>query len=40
LEKKISNRVTFVLFRSFLNPTRSFANILRGKTPWYRDNRK
>ncbi|HEU0186210.1 MAG TPA: hypothetical protein VFS27_12895 [Blastocatellia bacterium] len=39
LEDKIGNRVAGLLIRSFLNPTRSFANILRGQRPWYRDNR-
>jgi len=38
-EDGMPDRVTFALFRSFLNPTRSFANILRGKKPWHRDNR-
>ncbi len=40
LEKKMPNRTTLVLVRSFLNPTRSFANMLRGKWFWYRDNRR
>ena len=39
LEDKIGNRVAGLLIRTFLNPTRSFANILRGQKPWYRDNR-
>jgi hypothetical protein len=39
LEDKIGNRVVGLLIRTFLNPTRSFANILRGQRPWYRDNR-
>lgn len=38
-EDRMPDNVTFALFRSFLNPTRSFANILRGKKPWHRDNR-
>lgn len=38
-ENHLPNRFNIVLFRSFLNPTRSFANILRGRKPWYRDNR-
>lgn len=38
-EDRMPDRVTYALFRSFLNPTRSFANILRGKKPWFRDNR-
>ncbi len=40
LERKIDNRVLRVLIKSFLNPTRSFANMLRGEKPWYRDNRQ
>jgi hypothetical protein len=40
VEDRISNRATVILFRSFLNPTRSFANLMRGKWPWYRENRK
>ncbi len=39
-EDKIPNRLIRVLFRSFLNPSCSFANILRGEKPWYRDNRR
>lgn len=39
-EDRMPNRATRILFRSFLNPTRSFANIMRGKWPWFRDNRK
>ncbi|MGE0127763.1 MAG: hypothetical protein AB7U82_06770 [Blastocatellales bacterium] len=39
LENKISNRAMRILIRGFLNPTRSFANMMRGKWPWYRDNR-
>jgi len=39
LENKIGNRVARLLIRTFLNPTRSFANFLRGQRPWYRDNR-
>jgi hypothetical protein len=40
LEDKIGNRKLRILIRSFLNPTRSFANVLRGQWPWYRDNRQ
>lgn len=40
LEGRLPNRMTILLVRSFLNPTRSFANAMRGKWPWYRDNRK
>jgi hypothetical protein len=39
LEDRIGNRVVKLLIRTFLNPTRSFANFLRGQRPWYRDNR-
>lgn len=39
-EDRMPNRTTLILFRSFLNPTRSFANVMRGKRPWYRDNRQ
>ena len=39
VEGRIGNRAARVLFRSFLNPTRSFANLMRGRTPWHRDNR-
>ncbi len=38
-EHKLSRRIAVILFRSFLNPTRSFANVMRGKFPWYRDDR-
>lgn len=40
LESKISNRVLRALVRSGLNPTRSMANLMRFKFPWYRDNRR
>jgi hypothetical protein len=39
LDRHVKNRVAHVLLRSFLNPTRSLANVLRGKYPWYRDDR-
>lgn len=39
IENKVSNRMMQRLIRGFLNPTRSFANLMRGKKPWYRDNR-
>lgn len=39
LEDKVSSRMAKLLIRAFLNPTRSFANLLRGQKPWYRDNR-
>jgi hypothetical protein len=38
-EGKVKNRAARVLVRSWLNPSRSFANILRGKAPWSRDTR-
>ncbi|HEY7180963.1 MAG TPA: hypothetical protein VIC84_06075 [Blastocatellia bacterium] len=40
LENKIGSRMARLLIRTFLNPTRSFANFLRGQRPWYRDNRQ
>lgn len=40
IERRLPNRTTLVLVRSFLNPTRSFANIMRGKWPWHRDDRQ
>lgn len=40
IERRLPNRTTLVLVRSFLNPTRSFANIMRGKWPWHRDDRR
>lgn len=40
LEDKIGSRVVRLLIRTFLNPTRSFANLLRAQRPWYRDNRQ
>jgi hypothetical protein len=39
LDQRVKNRVANALLRSFLNPTRSMANVLRGKYPWYRDDR-
>lgn len=39
LDARINNKVARILYRSFLNPTRSMANVLRGKYPWYRDDR-
>lgn len=42
LERKANGRLTnrIKLFRSILTPTTSFANLLRGKPPWKRDNRR
>src|SRR5262245_25019858 len=39
LEKSIRSRTVQIIIRGFLNPTRSFANLIRGKKPWHRDNR-
>jgi hypothetical protein len=38
-EKKHSGKTGRALMRSVLNPTRSFANVLRFKVPWHRDGR-
>jgi hypothetical protein len=40
MENHVENRVVRLLVRSFLNPSRSFANALRGRYPWYRDGRR
>ena len=39
LEQKSQNRSLRALARSALNPSRSFANLLRRKAPWHRDTR-
>jgi hypothetical protein len=39
IESKFSNLVLRGLARSFLNPTRSFASLMRFKPPWRRDDR-
>ena len=39
LEKKDSSRTKIKILRTFLTPTTSFANLLRGKAPWKRDDR-
>jgi hypothetical protein len=39
LESKIRNRKFIIIARTFLNPTRSFANMHRGDWWWKRDNR-
>ncbi|MBX7222430.1 MAG: hypothetical protein K1Y36_20950 [Blastocatellia bacterium] len=39
IERQTANRTVRLLTRSFLNPSRSFANLLRSKWPWYRDGR-
>ena len=39
LERHTDSRVLRAFARGLLNPSRSFANMMRGKAPWYRDNR-
>jgi hypothetical protein len=39
IEGWTSNRVILTLARGFLNPTRSFANLIRLRVPWTRDTR-
>ena len=39
LENRTANRALIALTRSFLNPGRSFANVMAFKMPWYRVNR-
>lgn len=39
IEKRTQNPGIIRFVRILLNPTRSFANLLRFKTPWHRDNR-
>jgi hypothetical protein len=39
LERKISSRTLTLLIRSLSNPSRTMANALRFKWPWYRDDR-
>ena len=39
LENRTSNRVVLMLARSFLNPSRTFANLMEFKEPWYRRTR-
>jgi hypothetical protein len=40
IENKFANRLLRVLIRSFLNPSRTMANILRFEYPWHRDGRR
>jgi hypothetical protein len=40
IENRVENRVVRLLLRGFLNPSHSFANVLRGKYPWHRDGRR
>ena len=39
LENRTTNRLVIILARSFLNPGRSFANVMAFHLPWRRDNR-
>ena len=34
------SRLRKILLRSTMNPNRTFANVLRMKVPWHRDNRR
>ncbi len=38
-ERRVENNWARMMVRSWLNPSRSFTNALRFKSPWYRDNR-
>ncbi len=40
LEARTRNHFGRILLRGFLNPTRSFANMMEGKVPWHRDTRE
>jgi hypothetical protein len=39
IESRTRNRTYIALARSFINPTRAWSNMLRGKWFWYRDDR-
>jgi hypothetical protein len=39
LENHTSNRAVIILVRSFLNPARSFSNVMAFKVPWQRETR-
>lgn len=39
LEKRLPNRVTVIAFRTLLNPSRTFANLLRWRWIWRREDR-
>jgi hypothetical protein len=39
IEARVTNRYVRALTRTFLNPSRSFANLFRGQWLWYRENR-
>lgn len=38
-ERRFENKWARMMMRSWLNPSRSFSNALRMKSPWYRDSR-
>jgi hypothetical protein len=38
-ERRFENAFARMMVRGWLNPSRSFSNLLRFKTPWYRDSR-
>ena len=38
-ETKTNNRFYIMMIRSWLNPSRSFSNIIGGEVPWHRENR-
>jgi hypothetical protein len=40
LENRVENRFVRLMVRGFLAPSRSFANVLRGRYPWHRDGRR
>jgi hypothetical protein len=40
VEAATANRYIRMLARAGLNPSRTFANVLRGETPWHRDTRE
>ena len=39
IERKVKSPTARLLIRSWLNPSRGMANVLRGNWPWYRDTR-
>ena len=39
LERKVRHPTARLMFRAWLNPSRSMANVLRGRWPWHRDDR-
>lgn len=39
LERNWNNPLTRAMVRSWLNPSRSLSNVLRGRWPWHRDDR-